>query len=172
MLTSGDLLSLTVCYNGVCTYLCTGGCQWVCTYVYVRMCAKEVKLPVSCTIHLTPEVCLCLCVCGSCISNLVCAKLNMWSCTFDPSFLSQLLLSCNDPAWSLVMSLRRWFTSVMWSKLSVVSLLRWWPKPLMFWQDMDLRKIPDSLQVDSPCPHPFACVLLYSGAYLWFRRGS
>ena len=37
---------------------------------------------------------------------------------------------------------------------------------------MDLMKSPNSLQVDSPDPHPFACVMLYelhelySGAFL------
>ena len=34
----------------------------------------------------------------------------------------------------------------------------------MFSEDMDLAKSPYSLLVGSPDPHPFACVMLYSGA--------
>ena len=44
----------------------------------------------------------------------------------------------------------------------MASLPQWCPKLVMFCKDMDLRKSPDSLQVDSPNPHPFACVMLYS----------
>ena len=52
---------------------------------------------------------------------------------------------------------------VMWLEFSVASLLKWLSKQLTFFEDMHLRKSPNSLQVDSPDPHPFACVTLYSG---------
>ena len=57
--------------------------------------------------------------------------------------------------------------SVMWLMFRRASLLKWCSKLLKFWEDMDLMNSPDSLQVDSPDPHPLACVMLHSGASLW-----
>ena len=116
-------------------------------------------------------VCVCMCV-VIVISSYCVLKCNWPHCSFSPQSM-QLLLSCDKLTLSLVKNVPAFkipsggMTSVMWLEFRVASLLKWCPTLLKFWEDMDLRKSPDSLQVDGPDPHPFACVMLYSGASLW-----
>ena len=104
-----------------------------------------------------PEVCVCSLVCGNCIPHLLCA--NVWLSSLSLiSSLPQFLLSWYKMTWSLVKSAEGWGTAEMWLEFRVASLLKHWPKQLMFLGGMELRKSQIFWQVSRHSP---------SSMYLW-----